>query len=110
MGAPLAYFEITGPDADALGRFYGALFDWTINDGPEAGYSMIDTGTDQTGGIGGGEAAVTIYMRVDDLQATLDRAAEHGGKTLVEPTELPGGYGHFAVFADPAGNGIGLWA
>ena len=110
MGAPLAYFEITGPDADALGRFYGSLFDWAISDGPEPGYSMIDTGDGQTGGIGGGDPGVAIYMRVDDLRASLDRAAELGGKTVVEPTELPGGYGHFAVLADPAGNSIGLWA
>ena len=48
-------------------------------------------------------------MRVDDLQASLDRAETLGGKALVPPTDLPDGYGRFAMFADPDGNTIGLW-
>lgn len=26
------------------------------------------------------------------------------------PTDLPGGYGRIAVFADPDGNRVGLWS
>ena len=28
---------------------------------------------------------------------------------LVPPTDLPAGYGRFAVLADPDGNAVGLW-
>ena len=68
-----------------------------------------------SGGIGavsepGGTGGVSVYMRVDDLQASLDRAETLGGKALVPPTDLPDGYGRFAMFADPDGNSIGLWA
>ncbi|MFE0751549.1 VOC family protein [Gordonia sp. NPDC058843] len=49
-------------------------------------------------------------MRVDDLQASLDRAQTLGGTALVGPSDLPDGYGRFATFADPDGNAIGLWA
>ena len=66
-------------------------------------------------GIGGpqpGETSgrTTIYMRVDDLQAYLDKAERLGGKTLVPPTPLPGDFGSFAMFADPDGQAVGLWA
>jgi predicted enzyme related to lactoylglutathione lyase len=40
----------------------------------------------------------------------LERAVALGGKELVAPTDLPGGFGQFAVFTDPDGNQVGLWA
>jgi len=51
---------------------------------------------------------VTVYVQVDNLQATLDKAAELGGKTLVPPTEIPG-MGSFAWLTDIDGNVSGLW-
>ena len=36
--------------------------------------------------------------------------AELGGTPLVPPMALPGDYGHIAIFADPDGNAVGLWA
>jgi predicted enzyme related to lactoylglutathione lyase len=41
------------------------------------------------------------------LQATLDRVERLGGKTVLQPTEVPGGP-KLAMFADPAGNITGL--
>jgi uncharacterized protein len=116
MGAPVAWFEINSPEPARLAGFYRNLFGWDINDGP-GGYSLIDTGSGDEA-IGGGIGAtqgpddpggVTVYLRVDDLQASLDRAETLGGERLVPPTDLPGGYGRFAMFADPDGHPIGLW-
>jgi predicted enzyme related to lactoylglutathione lyase len=50
---------------------------------------------------------VTVYVQVPDLQAYLARAESLGGKTLVQPVDLP--TGSFAWLADPDGNTIGLW-
>jgi predicted enzyme related to lactoylglutathione lyase len=118
MGAPIAWFEITSHDPTRLVAFYRELFDWAIADGPEPGYSMVDTGAGDAaigGGIGSTQGAddpggVTVYMRVEDLQAYLDKAETLGGKALVPPTDLPGGYGRFAMFADPDGHAVGLWS
>jgi len=78
-------------------------------------YGLVDTGAGEAairGGIGPssepGETGVKIYMRVDDLDAYLDRAEKLGGKRLLPPTDLPGDYGRFAVFTDPDGNQVGL--
>jgi predicted enzyme related to lactoylglutathione lyase len=119
MGAPVAWFEITSREPARLVGFYRELFGWTINDdGPDASYSVVETGTD-TEAIGGGIGVtqgpddlggVTIYMRVDDLHAALDKAESLGGTALVPPTDLPDGLGRFAMFSDPDGHTIGLWS
>ena len=117
MGQPVAFFEVTSPDHERAQKFYAELFGWNVASDPEmGGYGLVDTGAGDTaigGGIGpvdGDDAGVKIYMRVDDLDAYLDRAEALGGKRLVPPTDLPGDFGRFAVFADPDGNRVGLWS
>lgn len=118
MGQPVAMFEIVGDDHEALGRFYSQLFGWSVSADPSWGaYALIDTqagGEALGGGIGKAERpedkGVKIYVRVDDLAAALDRAEQLGGSRLIEPTPLPEGYGTFAMFTDPDGNTVGLWA
>ena len=74
-------------------------------------YGVVDT---QAGGINGGVTSglqtapqVIMYVAVEDLQASLDRAESLGGKTVVPPTEIPGVV-TFAMMSDPEGNVIGL--
>jgi uncharacterized protein len=117
MGAPVAFFEVISPDAERARTFYAGLFGWTAEADPAmGGYALVDTGAGESaigGGIGGASdddpPGVRVYMRVDDLEAYLARAAELGGKRLVEPYELPGGFGTIAVVTDPDGNRVGLW-
>lgn len=76
---------------------------------------MVTTGSDA--GIGGGivsappdaPAWVTFYVAVCVLDAALARAGELGGRTAMVPTEIGPGMA-FAMFADPDGNVIGLFA
>jgi uncharacterized protein len=117
MGQPVAYFEITTPDHERAQKFYSELFGWTVNADPSmGGYGLVDTGAGEHaigGGIGPGdpgEKNVKIYMRVDDLGAFLSRAEQLGGRTVTAPLDLPAGAGQIAVFADPDGNQVGLWA
>jgi len=112
MGAPVVHFEIGCKNSAKTTAFYGELFGWKIDQqGPAA---MIETGGGT--GISGHISSlghephqyVTIYAMVDDLHATLARAGQLGGRTIVPPQEVPG-MGHFAWFADPEGNCVGLW-
>lgn len=119
MGQPVAWFEVTSADAGRAQNFYAELFGWTVSADPTmGGYALVDTGAGNEA-IGGGigpsagpddRPGVKIYMRVDDLDAYLDRAEKLGGRRLVPPTDLPGEFGRFAIFADPDGNPVGLWA
>ncbi len=111
MPNPVAWFEVTGPDAGALQRFYAELFGWEIDASNPMSYGMV---APQEGGIPGGvgpspdgSAQVIFYISVPDLEAALDRAGQLGGATLTPPMEVPGGP-TLAYFTDPAGNRIGL--
>ncbi len=110
MSNPVVHFEIGCRDKAATGQFYAKLFDWKMTEmGPA---TMIDTGASGVAGhitsLGHEPHNFThFYVMVDDLQATLDKAAELGGKTLVPPVDIP--TGAFAWFADPEGNTIGLF-
>jgi uncharacterized protein len=110
----VAWFEVTGKDGPKLQSFYSRLFDWQVQDaGDGSGYGLVGAGPKGIGGgIGtaqdGGPGAVTFYVEVDDPVAYLARAERLGGKTLVQPTEVPN-YGlTFAFFADPEGHVVGL--
>ena len=113
MGAPVVHFEIMGGKGNQLEKFYGELFGWKIDSNNPMKYGVVDT-EGGPGGINGGVGAsqdgnkrVSVYVRVDDLQATLNKVEKLGGKTILPPTEVPGGP-KLAMFADPAGNVTGL--
>jgi predicted enzyme related to lactoylglutathione lyase len=115
MAAPaVAWFEVTGKDGPALQNFYGALFDWQIQDaGGDAAYGLVTAGEN---GIGGGIGAaqsgdaghVTFYVEVDDPDAYLEKATRLGGQTIVPPTQVEQFGLTFAFFADPEGHIVGL--
>ena len=117
---PVVHFEVGGEDGEALEKFYADMFDWQINGVgmPDGGiYRLIQAEGDGYG-IGGGifqhmegmpPNAPGVAVAVDDLQAYLDKAESLGGTALMQPTEVPGGFGSIAVFNDIAGNRISLF-
>lgn len=113
MGNAVVHFDITGPNAEELQTFYSELCGWKLNQlAPEMMYSLVDTqgGSGINGGIGAaleGPGGVTFYVASDDLQASLDKAVSLGGKVTQEVMTIPGVV-VLAMFADPAGNNIGL--
>jgi len=115
-GAPVSWFEVMGTDAGALVAFYTELFGWETKkyDIPgDVEYHEVDTKAGQgiAGGIGSnpnGVAYVTVYADVPDLQATVDRAGQLGGKTLKPPETMPNGP-TIAMLADPQGHMFGIY-
>lgn len=61
------------------------------------------------GGIGPTDGAnrVTVYVEVSDLEATLQKAVELGGKVIQPITEIPNMV-TLALFEDVEGNVIGI--
>lgn len=118
MPAPVVHFEIGCKNLEATKKFFAAAFGWEyVPDMPNMGMiSNLGHGAPGSIGIGGHINAlghephryVTVYMLVDDIAATLAKIESLGGKTIVPKTEVPG-MGHFAWFADPEGNALGLW-
>ena len=110
MPNPIVHFEIGGADGGALQQFYAQAFEWEVNAENPMQYGLVEPQTETS--IGGGITAaeqpgVTIYIEVDDLQAYLDRVRALGGQVVQEITTIPGMV-TMALFADPAGNVVGI--
>ncbi len=55
-----------------------------------------------------GDAGVLVFVRVDEVEATLQKIVEAGGEIIVPRT--PQGEGiAYATFRDPAGNVLGIF-
>src|SRR5690349_25113662 len=94
MAHAVVHFEIGGPDASALTKFYGELFGWKIDANNPMNYPVV-FGMD--GGIGGGlpqdenGSHVTVYVTCDDIRATLREAQDLGGKKEYDVMEARDG-------------------
>ncbi len=116
MGNPVMHFEIAGRDGKSLSEFYSAAFGWNSSPDPSGIYEL-DPAAEH--GIMGhilpttddmpSSNYVTVYIQVDDLQASLEKVENLGGKTCVPPQVIPGDVGSFAMFLDPSGNCVGLY-
>jgi predicted enzyme related to lactoylglutathione lyase len=112
MANAVTHFEIHGRDGKKSQEFYASLFGWSIDANNPMDYGMVSAPGGE--GIGGGisramagDPMVTIYVEVEDLDATLKTAESLGGKTVLPPSDVPGGP-KLAQFSDPDGNVIGL--
>ncbi|MFO0839474.1 MAG: VOC family protein [Phycisphaerae bacterium] len=119
MPAPVVHFEIGCQNIQTTRQFYGNLFGWEYMPGAPNMAMIGNLGPfapNKTEGIGGHlnslghppHQYVTVYVQVEDIEATLEKAAKLGGSTLVPKQEVPG-MGWFAWFKDPEGNCLGLW-
>jgi uncharacterized protein len=113
MGNPIVHWEIMAPDGDKLGAFYNDIFDWEAATTPGfESYYLVDAEKTGVGGaVGQGPEGmpnyVAIYVEVPDIDAHLAKIEGAGGSTVMPRTEIPGVV-TFALFADPAGNTVGL--
>ena len=105
------YIEFAVTDMAESKRFYAAALDWTFNDygpdyagiqrqGGEMGGFRVDT-TVTTGG-----PLVVLYS--NDLNGTLAKVREAGGRIVTEPFDFPGGRRFH--FQDPSGNELAVWS
>lgn len=113
MANRISWFEIIGGDADRLHSFYAEMFGWKFAADNEMKYGMVsDADAGIGGGIGpdpqGGPGYVTIYIKVDDINASMAKAEKLGATVVMPPTALPEHGLTFAQFADPGGHIVGL--
>ena len=126
MSNPVVHFQVCAKDRDAMSAFYGDVFGWRISPTPllsvEAGvrgeYPYIEA---EEGGIPGGivgditgKGGAVLVVDVDDIEATLRRVEELGGRRRfptmpAEAMLLTGSDGSQRAFAltefeDPEGN------
>jgi predicted enzyme related to lactoylglutathione lyase len=105
------YIEFGITDMTESKRFYEAAFDWKFNDyGPT--YAGIQKQGGEAGGlrveqdVSPGGPLVILYSR--DLESTLAKVREAGGRITKEPFDFPGGRRFH--FQDPSGNELAVWS
>jgi predicted enzyme related to lactoylglutathione lyase len=111
---PVVQFSIHAKDRRRQAAFYRELFDWDMQEQAALPVIGIPPGKGPPeDGIGGHiiesdhAPAITVYIQVADLRATLDRAVVLGGTRVLEPFDVPNGP-TVAQIKDPEGNLLGL--
>ena len=114
-------WDLNARDAGVARGFYGDLFGWEIGE-PSRDRVRLSTVGCGEGGINGviGQAphegdedqgvrhtGLIFYVKVDDVQAYLDRVERLGGRAVWGPTEVAPGL-TIAQFEDPEGTRLGL--
>lgn len=123
---PIVHFELPVTDLDAARKFYGPIFDWTLQDWPMPDGSIyigvhttpIDEKTREPlkpGGINGGimkkndkVKAPVFAIKVSSIDEKMKMVEKAGGKVVMPKMDMMG-MGYYAYFADPSGNVVGLW-
>lgn len=115
-GTP-CWADLGTPDIEATAKFYGGLFDWSVEEGENAeqtgGYRQATLRGKPVAGAmplmqEGQPPAWSTYVSVEDADATAAKVREAGGTVLAEPMAVME-LGRMAVFADPTGAVIGVW-
>ena len=115
-GAP-CWVDLHAPDPGVARAFYGAVMGWEFQDvGPEYGhYAMclwrgkpVAALMPPPPGGDGMPAMWNVYLATRDIDAVVARVGEAGGKTVLEPHEVPKA-GRMAFAFDPTGASFGLW-
>jgi predicted enzyme related to lactoylglutathione lyase len=102
--APIIFFDIAGPDAALLNRFYSQLFGWDVS---APGGFAVEVSSPLRATIRQDPAEKVIYMGVEDVAATLAEIERLGGSIVAPRFEVPGVV-ILGLFSDPAGNRMGL--
>lgn len=116
----ICWVDLSSRNREAAARFYGAVFGWTHEALPSGGgppYGFLKRHGRSVGGLGelspemqaaGVPPCWNLYVRVDDVAATLDRAVALGGAVAVPRMDAMG-TGWLGYVADPDGATIALW-
>jgi len=114
MANPLVHWEICVGNLAKGKEFYKGVFDWNVEESGMGNYGMISTGEEPEGGIFEAEGEmkpyVTVYFKVDDIDAYLDKAESLGAHVIQRKKLISKEFGYYGMFADPDGNVIGLWS
>jgi predicted enzyme related to lactoylglutathione lyase len=104
MAQPIVFFDIAGPDDEALKSFYSSIFGWELD---QAGQFDVPVTTPIKCAIRKDPTEKRIYLGVPDVSASLSLIEQSGGTVDAPRFEVPGVV-VLGLFRDPAGNPMGL--
>ena len=121
---PVVHFEMPYEDHERVMNFYSKAFGWHMNKlGSDMGDYVLAGTTEMDenmmiktpGNINGGfykpddhnPPVPSVVISVDNLNDSIKKVTDTGGKILGEPVEIPG-IGHYISFTDTEGNRVGM--
>lgn len=112
---PICYWELASHDAEKTAAFLKALLDWEIILDPRTGIFEIPAGEARAHFSGGGVFTLrrarlpflTLYLRVEDVDAKAQLAEALGGLIVIPPFDTGGG-SRVCLFNEPSGVTLGL--
>jgi predicted enzyme related to lactoylglutathione lyase len=113
MSNKITWLEIASTDVPAASKFYADLFDWPIVTDEKMDYTMTAF---EGEAVGAGFApvneeqgvmpgSVLVYVDVEDIDATIEKAKSLGAPVFMDKFEIPT-VGWMAILGDPGGNRI----
>ena len=113
----IAWFDISTTNLQQSKDFYGKLFDWTFNPvlGTDQAVEIVSRGT-AIGTLRGADGKISgfngvVYVQVNDIQASCNKAKELGGTVVPGfPFNLPDGTGAIGLALDPSGHPVGMYS
>jgi predicted enzyme related to lactoylglutathione lyase len=100
----MLFFDIAGPDSEALRAFYSRIFSFAID---AQGRFEVPATAPIGAAIRQDPAEMRLYFGVTDVSATLKQIEALGGSIDAPRFEVPGQV-VLGLFRDPAGNPFGL--
>ena len=111
MAGEMVHYEVTVKDANAAQAFWGGVFGWKFGESmPGMDYRMAQINETSGAAIAGGDATKShpnVYLNVDDIDASVAKVRELGGKAD-DKTAVPT-HGWFSACSDPQGVAFHLW-
>lgn len=107
-----AWSELVTSDLEGSAVFYATLFGWSITPFGSDYALFKKAGTEVAGMMKAPQpetpAQWRAYVMVEDVDEVVAKATEFGGKTLLQPLNIPE-VGRIAIVTDPHGAAIGLF-
>ncbi|WP_373046907.1 VOC family protein [Vulgatibacter sp.] len=110
------WYDLMTNDVEGAKRFYGEIAGWKVSKWEGGDYEMWLVGDAPIGGLmklpaelAGVPPHWIGYVGVADVDATVAKAQQLGGKVLHPANDIPG-VGRYAVLADPQGAAFALYA
>ena len=123
MGDPnilgqIGWADLTVPDAETVRNFYQQVTGWStsaVDMGGYEDYCMVPAGSEQPvsgicharGGNAGLPPVWLIYITVADVDESIRRCQELGGKLILPPRAM--GSARYCVIQDNVGASVGLY-
>ena len=119
----VVHFEVAADDPQRAKKFYGSVFDWNFAEmsGEYGNYIMAHTTETDKEGMPQRKGAINsgimkkdktakntiLTVGVDNLDETLEKVKQSGGKVISEKIEVPN-VGMYARIEDTEGNTVSL--